>query len=361
MQMKPFNRYRLFFAAGIALLASSFLTCVDSIDFKPKSDVISSLTVNGKLVYSNPSFVTVTAGRIIDYTPTPTEGLDLKDVLLYDEAGHEVSIPAVGIGKYALTIPQNFPGIQIERGKSYGIRLETKGGKQYESTLEPLLPVPEPISLTYESMIKHVIDPSGSEYDVPYLNFYLKTNILEPSSSRPSILHLAMEQTTEFQDTAHHTCYRTQPINDNNIRLINGYEFTTDQVEIFVYETPPHSGFSGDSYIHVIQESLPENAYSFYQSIQKVIARNGNMFEDPVGKVRSNISNVDDPEEDIFGFFYATEADTIRVFVDPMDLPPGITPYCIGSGQNGDSYIYYCQDCRIDPASTTVKPYYWHP
>lgn len=88
--------------------------------------MISSLTVNGKLVYSNPSFVTVTAGRIIDYTPTPTEGLDLKDVLLYDEAGHEVSIPAVGIGKYALTIPQNFPGIQIERGKSYGIRLETK-------------------------------------------------------------------------------------------------------------------------------------------------------------------------------------------------------------------------------------------
>lgn len=206
-----------------------------------------------------------------------------------------------------------------------------------------------------------MIESTGSEYDVPYLNFYLKTNILDPSSGAPSILRLSMEQTTEFQDTGSHTCYRTQKVIDNTIRLIDGYEFTTDQVDVFVYETTIHSGFSGDSYLHVIQESLPIDAYNYFTSIQKVISRTGNMFEDPAGKVRSNISNVNDPDEDVFGFFYAADSDTIRVFVDPMDLPPGITPYCIGSGQNGDSFISYCQDCRIDPASTSVKPYYWHP
>ena len=355
------NKYHFLFLLGICLVAGNFFRCVDAIDFEPKSDVISSLTVSGKVVYGNPSIVTVTTGRVIDYSPTPTEGVDLREVILFDDSGHEVSLPAIGIGKYALTISPDFPGIQIEYGKSYGIRLEMLNGTRYESSLEPLQPAPKPIALTYESSVKHVIEPNGAEYNVPYLNFYLETNIDEPASGTPAILQLLLEQTTKFQDTASHTCYRTQKINDNMIRLINGYDFKVDQVELLVYETTLNSGFSGDSYMHLIQESLPVNAYTYFSSIQKVISRTGNMFEDPPGKVRSNIHNMSDPEEDVFGFFYAADSDTIRVFVDASTLPPGITPYCVGSGQFGNSYISYCQDCRIDPASTSVKPYYWIP
>ena len=336
----------------------ALVSCVEPIDFRPASDVISNLTVSGKLVVNHPSIVTVSAGRVLDYNPTPTDGLDLKSVFLFDEDGNEVQIPATGIGKYALTIPDGFPGIRIENGKSYGIRLETHQGKQYVSSLEQVMTVPAPILLTYEPSIRRVLDPSGYYFSVPYINFYLTTNIVDQTSGTPAFLHWQIEQTSRFNDAHLHTCYRTQSINDDRIRILNGYEYTSDQARIPIHESSLNSSYAHGSYLHVIQESISAHAYEYWKSVQTVISRTGSMFEVPAGKVRSNIRNIDDPQEDVFGFFYVTGADTIRVYVDPAQFDP-LPPYCASSGQGG-TCISYCCDCSNDPASTTVKPYYWN-
>ena len=340
----------------VTILASLF-SCVEPIDFHPQSDVISSLTVSGKLVYCNPSIVTVAVGRVLDYNPTPTEGVDMRAAYLFDDQGNEVQIPEVGIGKYALTIPPGAPDIEIMTGHSYGIRLESNTGKQYISTLQEILPVPATEQLTYEPSTRRVLDASGFFFNVPYINFYLNTKILNPTSGEPAFLHWQIELTSKFNDAKTHVCYRTQSINDNQIRILNGYEYTTDEASIPIYESSLYSSYAHGSYLHVIQEPIPAEAYEYWKSVRTVLARSGNMFEIPAGKVRSNIHNTDDPEEDVFGFFYATETDTIRVYVDPARFDP-ISPYCTSSGQNG-SCISYCCDCSGDPASTITKPYYW--
>lgn len=356
--MSPQNNHRLFNKAIPLTMLSVLFSCVEPIDFNPKSDVISNLTVSGKLVYSNPSIVTVTVSRVLDYNPTPTDGVDLKAVYLFDEQGNEVEVTETGIGKYALTIPANHPGIRITPGKSYGIRLVSNGGKQYVSSLEEVRSVPLPNVLTYEPSTRRVLDASGYFFSVPYINFYLDTDILIPNSGKPAFLHWQIEQTSRFRDAENHLCFRTQSINDNDIRILNGYEYTTDQASIPIYESSLYSSYAHGSYIHVIQESISAEAYEYWKSVQTILRRSGNMFEIPAGKIRSNIKNVDDPKEDVFGFFYATETDTIRVYVDPSKFSP-ISPYCVSSGQNGGTCISYCCDCTNDPASTTTKPYYW--
>lgn len=355
--MNPLNTsHRCQGFVTITILAS-LVSCVEPIDFHPKSDVISSLTVSGKLVYSNPSTITIAASRVLDYNPTPTDGVDLKTVYLFDEQGNEVEIPETGIGKYAKTLLSNDPDLQIRPGKSYGIRLETNNGKVYMSSLEDIKPVPAPTGLTYEASTRSVLDPAGYFFSVPYINFYLNTNILNPTSGEPAFLHWQIELTSKFNDAKAHICYRTQSINDNAIRILNAYEYKTDQASIPIYESSLYSSYAHGSYLHVIQESISAEAYEYWKSIRTILARSGNMFEIPAGKVRSNIRNIDDPDEDVFGYFYATETDTIRVYIDPASFDP-ISPYCASSGQNS-SCISYCCDCSKDQSSTTTKPYYW--
>lgn len=256
----------------VTILASLF-SCVEPIDFHPQSDVISSLTVSGKLVYSNPSIVTVAVGRVLDYNPTPTEGVDMRAAYLFDDQGNEVQIPEVGIGKYALTIPPGAPDIEIMTGHSYGIRLESNTGKQYISTPQEILPVPATEQLTYEPSTRRVLDASGFFFNVPYINFYLNTKILNPTSGEPAFLHWQIELTSKFNDAKTHVCYRTQSINDNQIRILNGYEYTTDEASIPIYESSLYSSYAHGSYLHVIQEPIPAEAYEYWKSVRTVLAR----------------------------------------------------------------------------------------
>ena len=85
------------------------------------------------------------------------------------------------------------------------------------------------------------------------------------------------------------------------------------------------------------------------------------MFEPAAGKVITNMRSLNDPQEEVVGFFYATEIDTIRTYVSPemAGLPDTLCiPWPIPPEVPVDS-PYICIDCRIEPRSTFVKPSYW--
>ena len=65
--------------------------------------------------------------------------------------------------------------------------------------------------------------------------------------------------------------------------------------------------------------------------------RTGSPFQPAPGNVKTNITNLTNPEKDAQGYFYATEHDTLRIYVDPVlakepelsDLPCTVQYNCV--------------------------------
>ena len=74
--------------------------------------------------------------------------------------------------------------------------------------------------------------------------------------------------------------------------------------------------------------------------------------------------NINDPEDFVFGYFFATNESLIRVRVDSTvtgsvrPLCPSLSPCFAGAG--GGCICGLCCDCLLDPTSTTVQPPYWN-
>jgi len=89
------------------------------------------------------------------------------------------------------------------------------------------------------------------------------------------------------------------------------------------------------------------------------------MFDPPVGEVPTNIENIDDDEDPIFGFFFASEEKVLRIKVD--DALTGVVPrLCPRPPESMCSHVPgegctcgLCCDCLIDPDATLTKPDYW--
>jgi len=103
---------------------------------------------------------------------------------------------------------------------------------------------------------------------------------------------------------------------------------------------------------------LSQGAFEYLEQIKTITDLSGNFFEDPPGKIIGNFQNINDPDEEVFGYFYATQTDTVRSFVSTTDYEA--RPECPGTGAvNDPSISRKCFDCLLEINSTTTKPDYW--
>ena len=125
-----------------------------------------------------------------------------------------------------------------------------------------------------------------------------------------------------------------------------------------LYDIPISPILSEGYYLRVFQQSVTDDAFEYWSQVNQVASRTGSLFEAPAGRVKSNITNVNDPEEETFGYFYATEEREIRVFVEPsLAGNPSIT--CPGALNQGGGAPSNCCNCLTVANSTTERPSWW--
>ena len=90
-----------------------------------------------------------------------------------------------------------------------------------------------------------------------------------------------------------------------------------------------------------------------------------------MNKLQSNVENINDPDEDVFGYFYVSQATDIRVKVDSVRTYCARGPAQGGTDLVGDCVLDprtrrpevgadpLCCDCRTVPGVSTVKPDWW--
>lgn len=368
---KFIERFALLIIFTVGLFGLS--SCLDEIDFASAGTINEAIAIQGKVVKANPSYISVTIRGVFNFTDVPRL-LDARLVTVEDESGNTVELPTGADGIFYLEVPDNDPNFKIDYGKSYKINVATFDNRNYSSSFEELLPAPVIEGLTAERTQIESVDLNGNTKLFNQLTYGISTPLKPEASSENARLLWEFTTTYQFTDSPEaygaracrptsidaeaKTCYiSSSPL--SNYVSINGPELSVDRIDNFeALNTGISSIYSQGLYLTVSQQSLTQTAYDYWTQVGNVVARTGNLFQAPAGKVITNIANTDDPKEDVFGYFYATEETIRRVYVSPSlaDNPP--LP-CPAPPSEGGLAPNDCCNCSSVAKSTTVRPVWW--
>ena len=282
-------------------------------------------------------------------------------------------------------------------GTLFKVKVITADGNKYESDFDKLLSPSPPIdSVYYQIEVRETYDPDFPLYGI---QFYIDLDAPDDFSRN---YRWELEETWEYQAK-----YRIQYYYDGILHFMkNPYSlyhcWRTDSIpQIFTSTTRysisnkinkfPLQFVSNQSNklkikysLLVKQYSLSNAAYDYWYQLQKQGQESGGLYETQPARVRGNISNINDSEEVVLGFFNASSVSNKRVFVSEafnFGFPGTLCRLdTIGPENPLHSYILYpvylislselgqgppyatgagiCFDCR-EGGGKTEKPYFW--
>lgn len=369
MRYNAKNVLKSAFILTVAVLSFSQYSCLEQIDLAPPPGVEEALVIQGSIFKSTPSVIFVLVSELFDFTSNTLKPVNAKLVEIIDENGVTLEIPEAGLGRYQIEIPDGFPDFSVEFGMSYQLHVETRDGREYFTSYEPLYEVPVPDSLSMEVFEATVVAADGTltTKDKVRVSVYTSTDITGMQDR--ARLKWGVERTYRVTDSppgslnSPKVCYLTDNVVGANLQVVDGNDRTTDRVDDYtLYESTITSSFSEGMYVHVYQQSISAGAFEYWRQVQLLIERSGNMFEPPAGRISTNLTNPNDPDDDVFGYFYCYTQDTIRLYIDPeavMSPPPTCPPPGGVLNEAGDCSSPVCCDCLSHKRSTLAKPEYW--
>jgi len=355
------STYLLLAIAGVVLVG-----CLDEIDFDVPAENQESLVIQGRLVKGDPHMISVEVKRLFDFTGG-SSFIRVAYVRITNDLGQSIDLTNAALGIYEASIPVNDPNFEIRTGGSYKATVETLDDRKYESTFEILHPVSRVDDVTARIVQREVPVGIGTEIR-DRVQFLLNTPLTVTGEEEKARINWQVTRTyklTEMQTqqgVAPRTCYITDNVNVEEVKPFDGNILDIDYLADYeLYESNITFHYRQGLYLNILQQSLSKGAFEYWDQIDRLLERNGNMFESPVGEIVSNFENVVDRNEDIFGYFYATEIDTLNVYVDSTFVG-SVSQYCpppLPPPAGGGCAVELCCDCLFAPNSTTTKPDYW--
>jgi len=213
-------------------------------------------------------------------------------------------------------------------GETYQLEVAIDG-KTYTSTLQEMMPILAKDELRYELDIQEDITSTGvaissdvvrifaeSTFETLPEEFYLRWTMEE------SYIVLGIElPRSRFPRYTPQTCYIINELSAQDIFLVDGTQIRNAELsnrEVAV--RPIDFSFDKKHYFNIIQFGLNKEAHEYWQKLQSITTRQGSIFDVAPAAVLGNITS-SDPDEDVFGFFEASSADTTRLLMTNNDIP----------------------------------------
>lgn len=345
------------------IVLTSSVGCLSEIDIDIPSDTGDNIVIVSKLSMAERSSIEVRISGLSSFSESDVPiTINNAVVSLMDANGNSEIVPPKGDGRYE----SNIFRVPIEDGQLYQLIVEVNGNR-YESDLEKLNAVPKAIKIEHDEVVRAELNDSGNIVDKRYVRFFIDTPLTSSGSDDKVYLKWDFLGVYKYVETTvdspfppvTKTCYIDQLLNLDKIAIYNGPESREQILEKeFLLEEEINHRFSRGFYLTAYQQTLSEGAFEYWEQIKTITDLSGNFFEDPPGKIFGNFKNVNDPNEEVFGYFYATQTDTVRSFVSTNDYP--VNPICPAIGLPSDESISStCFDCLRTQNSTTAKPSYW--
>jgi len=339
--------------------------CISDIDFDVPGRVQNAVAIQAKIVKGTPNVVFVEVQNAVDFTGL-SAAIRARDVFLTNiSSGQRIEIPNNGSNSYELELPDGNPDLSINYDDEYSLQVTTFDGAVFESSPERLVPVPEPESISFE-YVELVGEARLGITDITEaLRFYINTPTRNQFNDLTS-MRWQFEHTFKATDSPPNpnlmgkTCFITENLGAISEVNYNPSILGEEQLTRFeLIDVTITSAHAEGNYFTAIQHSLSDEAFTYFNQINELLSRDGSIFDAPAGIIETNFTNISDVEQQVFGYFYMTELDTIRVFVDPelalnpaRACPPPPTP-------GRPTTIEICFDCLDVDRSTITQPSWW--
>lgn len=338
---------------GILLVSS----CIDEIDFDVPNEFQNTTVIVGKIVKGNPSTVEVFIQKVFDFSFEDEIFVNAQRVNIVNENGDKLDVPISGSGRYTLKIDPS-AGFDVEIGQKYHLEVGLFDGQSFASEPAELIAVPKMDALNHSLIMKEVINFENETEIQPRIQYRVNTDLLGTGDERAANLKWDFTRTYKQSDDGGNSCYVNRVANFDLIQTVNSKNLNSTTIQDFVVlEQAPANTMVEGQYVAIIQESLDEGAVAFWEQMREVSVNNGTFYEPPPGQIETNFEITSGDDGSVFGYFYATEQDTLRAFVDSTFINQ-FTPVCPRPpGQNPNPPCNDCCDCRT--IGTITKPDYW--
>ncbi len=337
------------------LFALSLASCIDPINLRQDVEVKVLVVEGGITTEFGPHAIELTRsaqyGDVFVGTIKNEVGAKL---FIRDDIGNTIRLFDDGKGVY--TTPAEFRG---EVGREYTLIIVTKDGTEYQSYPESISKVPEIDNVEVEYVdVPIAKEDFGSTFisgvdvyvaykDSPEMGNYYKweTSGVYSLVTHPELFTPAQSQVPVPKECCE-LCYTSEvnaSISISSDRFYNGNNNSNNI--LFIEDDGVR--FSEKYIIQIEQLSISKEAYEFYDLLNNQLSIKGDIFDPPPATIRGNIIGITNPDEDVVGYFRASDVKTIEYHIWSSDLPR-VVPLTI-----------IPDDCREVRNGTTTQPENW--
>ncbi len=352
--------------------------------FIPETDENQDLLVVEGLITNRPEVNTIKLSRSMPLgNKTTLKPLKGCTVSITDDQGNTYLLTESSAAGTYQTDTSVFRGVV---GRKYTLDVKTNNATtthySYQSMPMEMRDVPPIDSLYYEKLTLK----EATEYSGPREGCQIYLNTHDPEGICKYFRWEYIE-TWKFQlpyMTAHNTCWITN--NSNTITVKNTSILAEDKVirlpiNLITHET---DRLSVKYTILVNQYSLSEDEYAYWEKLQSISEDVGSLYDITPSSVPGNIFCVEDPAEQVLGYFSVSAKTSKRIYIEPK-FRGLVNPYLecptdtiYGNAQipNLNSVVWiivdqpfarppykvltdkkFCADCTT--RGTTTKPDFW--
>lgn len=154
-------------------------------------------------------------------------------------------------------------------------------------------------------------------------------------------------------------CYITNNISGPDLRLYNGADVKVDNIpeRLFTF-SEIDMRFAINYFFHVVNSTFDEAAHEYLTRVHEIANLSGSIFDQPPAPIPGNVVSLDDPFEEVLGYFLVVNTDTSRIKITANEVPWVVPKPC--PDWNRFNEPPYCTHCPLVENSTRTRPYYWY-
>lgn len=329
---------------------------------------IHRVTISRNTAYNKPSFAPL-SGCVVSVTD------HMGNMEFYSE-----DINREGV--YEAWLDEPFLGV----GKSYSVQVVTPSNREYVSDYDTLLSCPLIDSLYYIPEKSGGTDPdeiwNGLQFHNDVRGDTGGARNFRWKATATWIYHPPLVACQKwyngryvpFSSDSLSTCYVTEPISTiftGSTRQLTENSIYQNKLHYVSDQTPRlRERYS----LLLEQHSLTDQAYAYLVQMAARSVNSAGLYESQPASIRGNIYNIDRPSEKVLGYFYATQIQERRIFIDcreldfhakmfhcqteyinPDYLPDGKAYFFDCSGYWATQICFTCPQ----PGGDTKKPDFW--
>lgn len=262
-------------------------------------------------------------------------------------------------GRYRLFYPND----SAKEGRSYELYIRLADGTEYRS-LPSTMPKAAAVDQLYydASQVEVVVNQEGLEVEANLVQLFSDTQVIDPEADfylRWNVLEsYAVQERIRPTPVPPPPCYVTYDISGQQANLFDGSEVKVPVIPaVALASTRIDSRFAFNYFYQVILTTMDEAAYEYWSLIDEISNTRGSIFDRPAAPVPGNLRNVNNPDEEVLGYFEVVRSDTTFINARREDLPFRIEHPCPHSEAFREPA--WCTACLLLENSTWDRPYFW--